>query len=485
MTSHIPAVALATLFVVRGSSPAAPPTGFQTEVKVERPTRLDWEFVAAGFGKDAARLPTSYYSTRQRYQLFVPRVYNDKKSWPLIVFVSPGDAPLGWRYWQKVCEDHNLLFCAAYAAGNNCPAGARVRIVLDMFDQVRRTYRIDPDQTYLTGFSGGGRVACAVAFALPEYCGGVIPVCGTNPLNKLDYLRHRVQDRLSVAFVTGATDFNRAENEKFQFPLLRDLGVRARLWVVPKMGHAVPSAAVLEEVRQWLDADLSRRRADATKRPALACPPEDSLTPARLAARLLEAAESALKEDDRTWHGVTLLQGIVARWPRTESAQKAKKLLAGLNEDARRLRLVEEQGGQEERTVLQAQAQALERFGQAEQAVSVWKELAKQHPDSPEGRKAAAAVRRLGQVLGALPYLGVGFAGQSAVVEQVVAGGPADRAGVRPGDRFRTLEGKKVPNLEGLQRALQSVKPGDKVKLEVDRRGKALTLTVQVGARPS
>ena len=42
-----------------------------------------------------------------------------------------------------------------------------------------------------------------LAARLPEYLGGVIPVCGTNPLNRLDYLRHRVHDRLSVAFVTG------------------------------------------------------------------------------------------------------------------------------------------------------------------------------------------------------------------------------------------------------------------------------------------
>src|SRR3954468_10132368 len=193
---------------------ALPPTGFQAEVRVANRTRLDWEFAAAGFGRDATRLPAGYESRNQRYQLYVPKTYHPEKVWPLVVFISPGDEPLGWRYWQKPCEESDLLFCAAYGAGNNCPAGQRIRIVLDMLDDVRRHYRIDPDQTYLTGFSGGGRVACTIAFALPEYFGGVMPVCGTNPLNGLSYLRHRVHDRLSVAFVTGATDFNRKENEE-------------------------------------------------------------------------------------------------------------------------------------------------------------------------------------------------------------------------------------------------------------------------------
>ena len=152
-----------------------------------------------------------------------------------------------------------------------------IRIVLDMFDQVRRDYRIDPERTYITGFSGGGRVSCTIGFSLPEFFAGVIPVCGTNPLNSLDYLRHRVKDRASVAFVTGETDFNRAENEKYMSPFLTQLGIRSKLWVVPKLGHGVPGEAVLKEVVHWLEDDLHRRRDDVKQRPALAVPADDKL----------------------------------------------------------------------------------------------------------------------------------------------------------------------------------------------------------------
>ena len=202
---------------------AASPTGFQPEVRVKAPTRLEWEFAAAAFDAKP-KLPADYDSRKQRYQLFVPKNYDADKNWPLVIFISPGDDPLGWRFWQKPCEQNGMLFCAAYGAGNNVPVAQRTRIVLDMFDDVRRRYRVDPDQTYLAGFSGGGRMACAIAFALPEYFGGVIPVCGTSPLNPLPYLRHRVRDRLSVAFVTGATDFNRKENEDLHGPVFRGAG---------------------------------------------------------------------------------------------------------------------------------------------------------------------------------------------------------------------------------------------------------------------
>ena len=80
-------------------------------------------FLAAG----ADRLPADYHSGEQHYQLYVPPNYRPTKAWPLVVFVSPGDDPLGWRSWQRTCEAHDVLFCAAYGAGNRSPPGRRVR----------------------------------------------------------------------------------------------------------------------------------------------------------------------------------------------------------------------------------------------------------------------------------------------------------------------------------------------------------------------
>src|SRR6266542_523179 len=111
----------ASLLLSFALATAAPPTGFQPEVTVENPTRLDWEFAAADFGPGAGKLAADYDSRKQRYQLYVPKTYDRARRWPLVVFISPGDDPLGWRYWQKPCEDAEALFCAAYAAGNNCP----------------------------------------------------------------------------------------------------------------------------------------------------------------------------------------------------------------------------------------------------------------------------------------------------------------------------------------------------------------------------
>jgi predicted esterase len=388
-----------SLFVLAPAK-AVGQTGLKKEVKVTESTRLDWQFAASGFGKDAARLPADYDSTAQRYQLFVPRSFKAGKPAPLIVFISPGGAPIGLGAYQKVCEKEGMLFCSPYEAGNKCPIGKRVRIVLDMLDDVRRHYQIDPDQTYLAGFSGGGRMACTIAFALPEYFGGVIPICGTNPPPTLSYLRHRVRDRLGVAFLTGTTDFNRKETEVFMYPFLRELGINSKLWVVQGMGHAIPTSEVLGEVHAWLTTTLPGRRDDARNHPGLCVKADETPTSKQQAERMLETAEVYLKKPARaglanTWRGVALLQGARTRWPR-EIGDKAAKRLQEIQTDDNLLKRIEEEGGFEERLYLMSQAKGLERFGMNAKSLEAWRLLLKLHPDSPEGRQAAEAVRRLG-----------------------------------------------------------------------------------------
>lgn len=365
------------------------------EVVVTAPTRLDWAFAAQGFGAEAVKVPAAYDSTRQRYQLYVPKTYKKTKAWPLVVFVSAGDQPAGWNNWKAVCEKEGVLFCSPYAAGNNVGAGQRSRVILDMVDDVRRNYRIDPDQTYISGFSGGGRMSCSIGLALPEVFGGIVPVCGTNPLSGPSYLRQRAQDRLSVAFVTGDKDFNRKENEIYMAPWFEELGIRAKAWVVPNMGHAVPSGTVLAEVYSWLAGDLPRRQADAKQRPGLVFTPDLTPSGAAQAKRYLDTARRELKDPERTWHGVTLLQGIVARWNKTPAGVEARGYLKEIVSDEALLQRIGDQGAADEIKSVTAQAKALERFDLPAKAIEAWSILAKNYEGMPVGQNALAQIRRL------------------------------------------------------------------------------------------
>jgi hypothetical protein len=464
-------------------------TGLQAEVLIKLPTRLDWEFATAtllsGVPPGARRLPPSYHSTLQRYQLYIPPAYQVNRPWPMVVFVSPGDDPLGWPAWQKVCQDRAVFFCAAYGGGNNCNPVRRVRLVLDMLDDVRRKYRIDPSRTYLVGFGGGGRVACTLAYALPEYFGGVAALSGGSVPAGLDYLRHRTRERLSVAVVTGEGDFERRESEQYLAPLLRDLDVRSRLWVVPQIGHELPPAAVLAEVHAWLENDLSRRLEDVRRHPGLAVAPDEVPLRSEQAGRLLAAARDDLRDPDRVWQGAALLEGVVARWEGTEAAVRAQVVLHTLRADARQGALLRRQRAAEEGQKLAAQAKALERFGQPRAARQTWDLLAQAQPETAEGGRAAAESRRLAALLAAAPYLGLVFEGETTVVKTVAPRGPAARAGLRRGDQVVKLGDAATASPEDVRSALRSRKPGDWLAIEVRRGADMLNLPVEVGMPPA
>lgn len=79
-----------------------------------------------------------------------------------------------------------------------------------------------------------------------------------------------------------------------------------------------------------------------------------------------------------------------------------------------------------------------------------------------------------------------GRAGRAgAQVLGVERGSPAARAGLRQGDVITGLDGGRIGNNRELVRGISALPPGQSVKLNLLREGRALEITVQVGRRPS
>jgi S1-C subfamily serine protease len=70
-----------------------------------------------------------------------------------------------------------------------------------------------------------------------------------------------------------------------------------------------------------------------------------------------------------------------------------------------------------------------------------------------------------------------------AVVEEVVPGAAADKAGLKIGDVIVKVDGKDIKTSDDLRSALQAKKPGDTMTVVVNRAGTTQTITVTVGSR--
>jgi S1-C subfamily serine protease len=67
----------------------------------------------------------------------------------------------------------------------------------------------------------------------------------------------------------------------------------------------------------------------------------------------------------------------------------------------------------------------------------------------------------------------------------VTSGGPADQAGLRPGDVIQAIGPDRTPDAAAPSQALAAARPGDQVTVTVARGGQNLTVQVTLGELPS
>jgi len=74
---------------------------------------------------------------------------------------------------------------------------------------------------------------------------------------------------------------------------------------------------------------------------------------------------------------------------------------------------------------------------------------------------------------------------EGALIAGVVRGGPADRAGIKPGDILLAVEGKSVSDPSGMLNLIAALQPGKAARLRLLRNQKELDYSVEVGRRPA
>ncbi len=70
------------------------------------------------------------------------------------------------------------------------------------------------------------------------------------------------------------------------------------------------------------------------------------------------------------------------------------------------------------------------------------------------------------------------------IIAGVVQGGPADKAGVQPGDILTKVNDESIRDTTELLNVIAQIKPGTQAKIHVTRKKKDMDLTVTIGKRP-
>ncbi len=187
------------------------------------------------------------------WEVYVPANYDPEKPAGVLVFVNSRNSGKIETEWKAVMDSMNLIYISANESGNDIDVPIRVAYAILAPRVMLKNYAIDPERIYVSGFSGGSRVASMVA---PEYNSlfkGAIYNSGANFWGESALQRYREMADQNYVFITGTEDFN-LEDTKEVYNAYLEAGIdNSKLVVIPGMGHKRPAAEYLESAIQYLD----------------------------------------------------------------------------------------------------------------------------------------------------------------------------------------------------------------------------------------
>lgn len=217
-----------------------------------------------------------YTLAEHSFQAYVPETYDGDTPYGIMVMVSAGNRGNMPRGWQGLMDKHNLIYVGANDSGNQRGVAVRFGLAMDAVHNLREQYNIDEARVYVTGNSGGGKIASMLGVLYPEIFQGSAPIVGVSyfvaiPLPDdptrgwaASYNRpslhtyNLAKSQTRFVLITGTNDMNRDSIKgTYERGFLKDGFQYVDYVEVQGMGHSMPPADVMDKAIETLDAPLA------------------------------------------------------------------------------------------------------------------------------------------------------------------------------------------------------------------------------------
>ncbi len=183
----------------------------------------------------------------QSYALYLPSAYTPDRAWSVLMAFHPSArGPAMVDKYRAAAEQYGYIVAGSNTSRNG-PWPVSAAAVQAMSSDLGRRFSIDAERIYLTGMSGGARVAMQVALGSNTIAGVIASSAGFPDS----------QPRRSVPFAVygtaGTDDFNYVEMRMLD----RALTSPHRLAIFPG-GHTLPTDAVALEAIEWMELQAMR-----------------------------------------------------------------------------------------------------------------------------------------------------------------------------------------------------------------------------------
>jgi dienelactone hydrolase len=232
----------------------------------ESPPQADADQIK--FRMSAAEQPPIYYVKQESYSILVPKGYKKEVPYGLFIWISAGATASIPKEWEKVLADKKLIFIGALNSGNPRNVFDRMRLAIDANHNLRGLYNVDGRRVYVSGFSGGSRVASMLGVCYADMFSGAACFMGTNFYQDLlaedkmvyetryipnDEILDIAKQACRYSLITGEKDFNLADTKAVHAAMQKEGFKNALLFNIPAQGHQPPAADWLSKALDFLD----------------------------------------------------------------------------------------------------------------------------------------------------------------------------------------------------------------------------------------
>jgi hypothetical protein len=260
-------ILVATLHLVgssaQGQAVPAPLTAHRTgQFEAVLPDRSPWSEASRWAERFQFRGSLDAYDydlSTESFSFYVPPDYAPEgEPYGVLVWVSAFDSGTMPPAFREALDERRLIWIGPNNAGNSRHLYPREGLALDAAANAGAFYHIDPDRVFVSGLSGGGKVAAMLAVDYSDVFSGGFPIIGVTtyldvPIPSspgqlvLRFARPSADlveraKRQPLVILTGSGDFNREECRLTAAAYERDGFTDLHLLDIEGMGHEMPSA---------------------------------------------------------------------------------------------------------------------------------------------------------------------------------------------------------------------------------------------------
>jgi dienelactone hydrolase len=316
----------------------------------------------------------------QSYALYLPSAYSPDRAWSLLMAFHPSARGRAMVEKYRAAAEQYGYIVAGSNTSRNGPWSVSVAAVRAMSEDLGRRFAIDAERLYLTGMSGGARVALQVALG-PNNIAGVVASSAGYP---------DTRPRASVPFAIFAT----AGTEDFNYMEMRELDRKLttpHYLAIFEGGHTLPPDAVALEAIEWLELQAmksGRRPQDAALIDRLFQKRQQLIAATKPATDTLYQLQALVAD----FTGMRDVSAEAARARALSGAPDVKKALARERaDDEAEVRLLQDFFGLE--NGLNDGRRRDESLLRLRDRLSRWDRAANAAADSPERRRARRTLR--------------------------------------------------------------------------------------------